>query len=211
MDASCNGENDYLELYLDGLFKNGCKITMEPKERAFIEDGAVHLVGDLLDKIHGNFSDLTTGSPDNISGLSSFLMEVKRKGVIPTRCTRKDIIGVGSFYEGRRNKFPNEFDYIAPLFCFEPTEGFTYWHAGKRYHFLAPMYQIARSKIEEQKDPLIYPHGAEKPPFVCFDKYVEDARAAIEVNFKNVNQEGHEQDISVDSVPAAILKGDFSE
>ncbi|CAG2229525.1 unnamed protein product [Mytilus edulis] len=103
-------EGNKVELYLKDVFERECAYKIEQEEVEFIQTGIETIVQRIADKILDN----------NILQES---MKVKFEkyftGIV--KRSKKNVFGVGSFYEGTRNNFPDEFDFILTLFCCEGT------------------------------------------------------------------------------------------
>ncbi|XP_053401642.1 uncharacterized protein LOC128557694 [Mercenaria mercenaria] len=91
-------ENDQLEEYLNNIFENECRFSVEENELEFIQTGIEKY---LLKHIDDFYHVYANG-------------ECKLRGCDIKHCT-PELLKVGSFYEGTRNKFPDEFDFIVVI------------------------------------------------------------------------------------------------
>lgn len=81
--------NDVLEKYLHDIYEKECLYKIKEDEAEFIRTGIETVVKNIVD-----------GIMDYLHGTDSVLKDESR------------IIKVGSIYEGTKNKYPNEFDFI---------------------------------------------------------------------------------------------------
>ncbi|XP_060573356.1 uncharacterized protein LOC132731233 isoform X2 [Ruditapes philippinarum] len=92
----CATSDCKLEKYLEDIFLKYCRISINEKEVDFIRNGVETLTLEYLQKTYRN-------SP------------CKDKSCKISKCGQLELVRAGSFYEGTRNGFPDEFDFIAVL------------------------------------------------------------------------------------------------
>ncbi|XP_053375207.1 uncharacterized protein LOC128547224 [Mercenaria mercenaria] len=122
MQEYCNNEIDIIEdgedfrvstvsnldLYLDKLYEKKIKFTVEDDVVDFIQNGVETLVQDLM-----NFVMKQNEIQKEIAAL-------KERYRSATFIDNPELLRVGSFYEGTKNTFPDEFDFIYVVLC-SPT------------------------------------------------------------------------------------------
>ncbi|XP_053401661.1 uncharacterized protein LOC123559536 [Mercenaria mercenaria] len=90
------GKVDKLEKYLEDIYEKYCKFSTDEAEIEFIRKGVESLTLEYLQKTYRH-------SPcEDISCKINHFSEI-------------ELVKVGSFYEGTRNGYPNEFDFMAVL------------------------------------------------------------------------------------------------
>jgi hypothetical protein len=92
----CTKSGNELEKYLEDIYSRYCRISIIEKEVEFIRKGVEKLTLEYLQKTYRS-----TPCED--------------KSCKIRKCCELELVKVGSFYEGTRNGFPNEFDFIAVL------------------------------------------------------------------------------------------------
>ncbi|CAG2193282.1 unnamed protein product [Mytilus edulis] len=117
-------EENNLELYLKDLFDEECKFKTEEGEEDFIREGVKTIVDTLVEKILSDYYDMIQNDDQDIyKRIRQDEENLNRDGINCIKCSTNDILKVGSYNEGTRNKFPDEFDFIFPVFRLEPTRG----------------------------------------------------------------------------------------
>jgi hypothetical protein len=102
-----------LELFLKDVFESECKFKIDSQETAFIQTGVESIVLKLVQRVLED---------DPIWRLIEHIIKLFHSdgGKISKR--EGDILKVGSFYEGTKNNFPDEFDIICLFYYCEETK-----------------------------------------------------------------------------------------
>lgn len=224
-----NGTEDNLEMYLNDVYKKECEFKIDEEEVNFIRVGIetltqriVNLVlkdASLQEYIEDMFgpadtcvnglvlvSTLKQTLTDNIkNSLQEVYVPLKRGStfskIMRAKRKKSTIIKVGSFYEGTKNGFPDEFDFIFLLFSGtkEPPSGLSGFHLIKTVH------QLIMNITAKNKHLLTYilsnKHSKGKRK-LNFDKFVRTHGPASMLQFSYSNSTGKEKYIHVDLVPA---------
>ena len=169
-----------LDLFLDGIYNQECEFYIGKDEVDFKRSGIETIVRKIVNKIleydpfvghHDDLQRVVEILNDDIQIFHSAGGKLAR---IST-CTTDDIIKVGSFYEGTRNRFPDEFDFIFPVYCFEKTDCTSSLSANIISSILDKTYSIIYNQISEpiltlqEKDFLVYNSSAKN---ICYDSIV---------------------------------------
>lgn len=126
-----------------------------------------------------------------------------------TKYTECNLIKVGSFYEGTRNKFPDEFDFTFPLYCFEETKCMSLGSListilAKSYFIINCQTTDPVLKIQEME--LSYCAPQDQTRKIYLDKNVGKTGPARHFKFVYRNKYGVERNIHVDLAPAAVIR-----
>lgn len=95
-----------LERFLHDVFQNECLFGISEDEVGFIQAGIERLVEQIVEFVQEDLH-----------------RDMENKKLSPSYVPLLDqafILKAGSFYEGTKNRFPDEFDF---LFCFYRTQG----------------------------------------------------------------------------------------
>ena len=187
-------KNNNLEHYLSDVYEKECKFTIEDQEVCFIQTGIETLVEKIGNKIlEYNFMD----------SLKRCLVYNDLQYL-----DQASLIKVGSFYEGTKNGFPDEFDFILALNTIQTkTKGFLgyclpVFYQNMRYckteiiHFLS---------LGKQKSTALC-HYSESYGDVSFIEIIEqpewESGPSVKLLFNYRRRTGEEFFIHTDLVPA---------
>ncbi|XP_045178666.2 uncharacterized protein LOC123538550 [Mercenaria mercenaria] len=209
------GKKNNLELYLTDVYEKECEFKIEQEEVEFIQTGIETLVQDLVDKIlaYDSFDKLISTVIDETAdalvdmhckkSLVEVYFPIQRDSSLQSyeagnesylKYVKSTIIKVGSFYDGTKNQFPDEFDFIFLLIGVRTPWPFE--------HLIdVPVYKIA-SRNEKS---LQYIYSSEKHQAtrkIEFEKYLEERGPAYKLRFIYSNGSGDQRYIHVDLVPA---------
>ncbi|XP_045177571.2 uncharacterized protein LOC123537804 [Mercenaria mercenaria] len=190
---------NHLELYLNDVFKREClfETHVADNEVEFIQTGIETLVQRIADQVLADH-DVK----------EKIKMVAEELGIVIETPGPTNVLKVGSFYEGTKNKFPDEFDFTLVLGC---LTGDMAQHASDVYMicFLADIYIPIEEVCKYSKyngQTLVYTgskcEAISEEQKLFFDWTVE--RNAPAINLKFIYQRGLEemQPILVDLVPA---------
>ena len=212
-------DGNNLELYLKDLFDKECKFKTEEGEEDFIREGVETIVGDLVEKTLPDYYDMIKNDEQDIfKRIRQDKEYFKREEINCIECSTNDILKVGSYNEGTRNNFPDEFDFIFPVFCLEPTrelktETFNELFRKIQKDILPPTQFVSgqRAKRFITNDQLaVYTSQTYRSGKIRLERTPGIKGPARELKFKYHKAMGDDKDISVDLVSAVIIKGDFS-
>jgi hypothetical protein len=190
-----------LELYLKDVFESECKFKIDSQETAFIQTGVESIVLKLVQKVLED---------DPIWSLIEEDIELYNSvgGKISKRAG--DILKVGSFYEGTKNNFPDEFDIICLFYFCEETKCMDSQLKEHLVRIIARTSQLIRkcaidfeTRADNKDICISSKDGARK---IYFDRFCGKSRPAMTMNFIYDNESGERKDINVDVVPTIVIK-----
>jgi hypothetical protein len=165
-------DQDNLELYLNDVYEKECVFKIESCEVQFIQNGIENLVQRIVNDV---------------------LENLRRNKEVPVTVLRNsDIIKVGSFYEGTKNTFPDEFDII---FCYYETTKYAVFD-----YF--PVTDVIKKVCNQNRRTLKYQSTSNSKQKIEFEKYLEKHGPATWLHFIYTNSIGDKKCINVDLVPA---------
>ncbi|XP_063443296.1 uncharacterized protein LOC134723669 [Mytilus trossulus] len=188
-------EGTKVELYLKDEFERECAYKIEQEEVEFIKSGIETIVKRIANKVLDN---------DTLQESMKVTFEKYFKGKM-TRSS-KTVFGVGSFYEGTRNNFPDEFDFILTLFSCEGT-----FEEYKQFLLEASVFntvsdtfsQKVKELSEVDKNALLYTASDPKSQRkLYFGKYLRQHGPATWLRFIYENESNRKKEIDVDYVAA---------
>lgn len=189
-------QNNKLELYLKDAFEKECAYKIEEAEIEFIKTGIETLVNRIATKVLAE---------DSLQIHMTQTFEKYFKGKLIKSSV--NIIGAGSFYEGTKNKFPNEFDLILILYCCEGTP-----QQFKQYLLEASLFNtvtdtfttIVKDVVEQNVHDFIYlkSRGIQGNSKLYFVKHLRSHGPATWLRFVYENEAKLKRDIDVDLVAA---------
>lgn len=188
-------EGNKVELYLKDVFERECAYKIEQDEVEFIQTGIETIVQRIADKILDNN---TLQESMKVKFEKYFTGIVKR--------SPKNVFGVGSFYEGTRNNFPDEFDFILTLFCCEGT-----FEEYKQFLLEASVFntvsdtfsQKVKELSEVDTNALIYTASDPKSQRkLYFSEYLRQHGPATWLRFIYESESNRKKEIDVDYVAA---------
>ncbi|XP_053401673.1 uncharacterized protein LOC123559523 [Mercenaria mercenaria] len=95
-ETDSNSKTDKLEKYLEDIYKKYCKLSIDEAEIEFIRNGVERLTLEYIQKTYPH-------------------MRCKETSCKVKHFSEIELVKVGSFYEGTRNGYPDEFDFIGVL------------------------------------------------------------------------------------------------
>ncbi|XP_053386382.1 uncharacterized protein LOC123538551 [Mercenaria mercenaria] len=204
-----------LELYLNDVYEKECVFKMEKDEVEFIQTGIEYLVQVLVDQALTDLSDYHLGLSHiidndlNVSYILEVYFPIKDKSCLQRYVARNisnektfknTIIKVGSFYDGSKNNFPDEFDFIFLLLGV--GEPWRFSHDMDMNNFI---HKILHEKVYENEKPFHYFSFSEKDQVkrkLELEKSIEMHGPAYTLRFIYNNEVGKQRYIHVDLVPA---------
>lgn len=173
-------EENNLELFLNDVFQKECVYRISQEEVEFIQKGIEYLVEQIvrfvLEDIHRDQTDKKFSPPVP-------LLDHAR------------ILKVGSFYEGTKNRFPDEFDF---LFCFYMTRKFAAFH-----NFRPPIESYVRGVCRKKGRGLKYSKLDGRK--IWLNEFKEEHGPASWLLFTYKDKLSQNHEINVDLVPASKL------
>lgn len=205
MDKDTEFEEDKLELYLNDIYTKECLFKIEESEVQFIRTGIENLVQAIVDSALERFND-----PQSQNSLNE-AMQMYRDDICSS-----DIIKVGSFYEGTKNHYPDEFDFIFLLYCSKNFIEF-----GEN-NLSIPNYSdkienpltnaiLGLYKVTEKKKDYLHYLSSDGTRKIYFDKYMYAKGPAAKLRFIYESDSGQSKEIFVDLVPAVREHGETLE
>ncbi|XP_045179304.2 uncharacterized protein LOC123538946 [Mercenaria mercenaria] len=208
-----DGKKNNLELYLNDVYEKECVFKIEQEEVEFIQTGIETLVQDLVDqiladdRIHQLLSDEIDRFLEEIYNKKNIvevyfprqsdcsLQRYIAENASGVKTVKSTIITVGSFYDGTKNNFPDEFDFIFPVL-------------GLRKHAFnlstTPLLYPIRNAIRSSRMSLYYTNLCEKHHVtrkINFEKFIGEHGPACKMQFIYSNGSGEKIPIYVDLVP----------
>ncbi|XP_060570379.1 uncharacterized protein LOC132728726 [Ruditapes philippinarum] len=120
--GNCFRKTDYLESYLNRVYEEKCAFLASDEEVEFIKTGIETLAKNMVGSIQQNLMKDDVNLSDK-KGLQKKLQDDKNADIdllktehisieLDNVRNKNDLIKVGSFYDGTKNTFPDEFDII---------------------------------------------------------------------------------------------------
>ena len=183
-----------LELYLNDTFEKECVYEIKEAEVQFIKTGIETLMTEIATRVLED------------DALQEHMKNTFQK-YFEGKLTRSpvNIEGVGSFYEGTKNKFPNEFDFIVVLYCCEGTpEQF------KQYLLEASLFvtvidtftAIVKEVVERHDFKYTVTGDRQGKSSICFEKHLRFHGPTTWLRFIYENESNQKREIDVDFVAA---------
>lgn len=176
-------EGNNLELYLNDVFSKECLYSISQEEVDFIQTGTEFLVEEIVNYVQ------------------VVLQRYTENGKLHPAVQLLDhfpIVKVGSFFEGTKNDYPDEFDFI---FCFYRQRSFILFP-----DFQPPIEQIVKSVCKKHKRRLKFKEshvGASRK--IYFEKFKTTHGPASWLSFTYKDAVGNFHEIDVDLVPASRI------
>lgn len=177
-------EENNLELFLNDVFQKECVYIISQDEVEFIQKGIEYLVEQIVGFV---LKDIHRDQTDKKFSPAVPLLDHAR------------ILKVGSFYEGTKNRFPDEFDF---LFCFYMTRNCAAFH-----NFRPPIDSYVRRVCRKKGGALKYGNslGQLYGPKIWLNEFKEEHGPASWLLFTYQDKLGQAHEINVDLVPACKL------
>lgn len=201
-----NLQANRLEEYLQSVFEEECKFKIEDEEVKFIQQGIESLVRSFIDyilvddkivaylalmllRLETNYPEFTFYFPSKLDELFKEYINHKPESI--------PLFKVGSFYEGTRNKIPDEFDFIFSL----ATVG------DKEYNGIIMNIKLSVKDVCHNFEMSIHDGGKT----ISFLKFLGSHGPAFLLQFEYKNSFNHTRIINVDLAfavqsPAAKIK-----
>lgn len=203
--------SDVLELYLNDVYDRECVLQTDKDEVEFVQNGIEMIVQRIGNKIlqYSPSDDDDDVEKTFQNTLDEDIQMFASSGGKVTKYTECNLIKVGSFYEGTRNKFPDEFDFTFPVYCFKETKCMSL--GSLISSILAKTYGIINSQTT---DPVLKIHDIElsycdpqdQTRKIYLDKNVGKTGPARHFKFVYLNKSGVKRNIHVDLVPSAVIR-----
>lgn len=196
---------DNLELYMNDVYEKECLFKVGKGEVEFIQNGIETLVQTIVDLALQHFSH--TEATGNLYET----LKILRSETCPS-----DIIKAGSFYEGTKNNFPDEFDFIFLLYCTDKCvqlgennlsiPDYSNQLQMPLTNAILGLLQITKKNKDFLKS--VSPDSTKK---LYFDEYVYAKGPSAKLRFIYENDSNEKREIYVDLVPAIRQYGDRVE
>ena len=194
--ATSSTENN-LEKYLCDVFVKECSFSIDESEVNFIQSGIETLVQKMAEMIREEGHEDLQKCIHVSKELNPHLVEIQNNN---------NIIKVGSFYEGTRNCFPDDFDIIFLISTFYSERIEPYWLDLDSPELDFPITEVNADTFEKvcnmSKDTLSYTDFPSSQRKRVFDDYVQEHGPAFQIQFMYSNQIGEDRIIDVDFVSA---------
>jgi hypothetical protein len=189
-------QNNKLELYLNDAFEKECAYEIEEAEIEFIKTGIETLVNRIVTKVLAD---------DSLQKNMTKMFETYFEGKLIRSSV--NIVGAGSFYEGTKNKFPNEFDLIVILYCCEgtPKQFKQYLQEANVFNTVTDTFTtIVKDVVEQNEHDLLYfiSSADQENSKLYFAKHLSYHGPATWLRFVYENEAKLKRDIDVDLVAA---------
>lgn len=200
-----------LELYLENILENKCLYINENDEVRFIQEGIEKLVKEVMD-LWLSMDIIADKLLLLLDSLLTSCKDIQCKVYYPRNLDSRfekyarlkddnlDLVKVGSFYEGTKNGFPDEFDIVCPFLCIKPGSYFS-----------------NISYIDKFFTGLVYSHSEKKLEFTSEDGKkillscgMQFNGPALTLKFVYTNGKEKERTINVDLVLAMWIQESFA-
>ncbi|XP_045179864.2 uncharacterized protein LOC123539366 [Mercenaria mercenaria] len=218
----CGEQKNNLELYLNDVYEKECVFKIEQEEVEFIQTGIETLVQDLVDQIlaYDSFDQLISDEIDKDINMNLLKEKIyNKKNIVEVyfpiqsdcslqrhvaenasyiKTVKSTIIKVGSFYDGTKNNFPDEFDFIFLLLGlrkFQVSPSFPFYLLKNHFRKTTDIYGMFLHYTSLSEN-----HQVTRK--LDFEKFIGRHGPAFKVQFIYSNGFGEQRPIHVDLVPA---------
>ncbi|CAG2201804.1 GON4L [Mytilus edulis] len=197
--------SDVLELYLNDVYDRECVLQTDKDEVEFVQNGIEMIVQRIGNKI------LQYSPSDDDDDVEKTFQNTLDEDIQMFASSGGKVTKykVSSFYEGTRNKFPDEFDFTFPVYYFEETKCLSLGRLISS--ILAKTYAIINSqttdpvlKIRDKE--LSYCGPEDQTRKIYLDKNVGKTGPARHFKCVYRNKNGVERNIHVELVPSAVIR-----
>lgn len=204
-------EKNNLELYLENIFEDKCLYKIKKDEVRFIQEGIEKLVKDVFD-LWLSMDNNAKALDHLLESLLTSCEDIQFNVYIPTeldsrfqkyahlKADKLELVKVGSFYEGTKNTFPDEFDIVCLILCIK--SGSYASHISSITKFLYSSTYVHQNRYLE--------FTSEDGKKISFSEDVEYNGPALTLKFVYKNEQGEERTINVDLVRAVCIHDAFA-